>query len=113
MGPLKNRSVAIKVFVLFAVGVCAFALINFSISTTAQSSQSKRQLDNRVPAHLPIKIKIKKEHEEAFQDLGNEHWPRDFQVEVTNTGNRPIYALSLLWMLSDAKAPMAILTGAP
>lgn len=93
-----------KLFLLFAVGAFAFALINVTISTTALS-QSKRQLDDHVPAHLPIKIKIKKEKEEGFQDLKNEHWPWDFQVEVKNIGERPIYALGLVWELSDVKAP--------
>lgn len=83
----------------------AFTIVKITISTTAQSAQSKRQLDDRVPAHLPIKIKIKKDKEEGFQDLNNEHWPRDFQVEVKNTGDRPIYALSLVWELADVNAP--------
>ena len=105
MNPLKSLSTSLKIFFILIGGVCAVALVNFTISTTAQSSQAKRQLDDRVPAHLPIKIKIKKEKEEGFQDLNNEHWPRDFQVEVKNTGDRPIYALSLVWMLADVKAP--------
>jgi hypothetical protein len=90
--------------VLFAVGVFAFAL-NITSSTNAQSSQAKRQLDNRVPDHLPIKIKIKRENEEGFQDLNNEHWPWDFVLEVKNTGDRPIYALGLVWELTDVRAP--------
>lgn len=98
-------SLSMRFFVLFAVVVLAFAVIGFTISGTAHSSQSKRELDDRVPAHLPIKIKIKKEKEEGFQDLNNEHWPRDFQVEVKNTGDRPIYGLSLIWMLKNVTAP--------
>lgn len=90
---------------MFAVGLITFAIIKVTISTTAQSSQSKRQLDDRVPGHLPIKVKIKKEKQEGFQDLKNERWARDFELEVTNTGNRPIYALSLLWMLEEVKMP--------
>jgi hypothetical protein len=94
-----------KILVLFAVGVIAFALTDISVPTTAHSLQAKRQLDDRVPAHLPIKVKIKKENEECFQDLNNEHWPWDFVLEVKNTGDRPIYGLSLLWMLRDVRAP--------
>lgn len=93
-----------KNFFLFAVGV-AFALLSATIPTTVQSAQTKRRLEDLVPAHVPIKIKIKKEHEECFEDLNNEHWAADFVLEVKNTGDRPIYALSLLWMLRDAKAP--------
>ena len=103
--PQKNLGISMKIFVLFAIGLFTFAIIKVTISTTAQSSQSKRQLDDRVPGHLPIKVKIKKEKQEAFQDLKNERWARDFELEVTNTGNRPIYALSLLWMLEEVKMP--------
>lgn len=112
MNPLKSLSTSLKIFFILIGGVCAVALVNFTISTTAQSSQAKRQLDDRVPAHLPIKIKIKKEKEEGFQDLNNEHWPRDFQVEVKNTGDRPIYALGLVWELTDVRAPDGNIYGA-
>jgi hypothetical protein len=108
----QNLSRSIKVFFLFVVGLVVFALIAANVSTTAQSSQSKRQLDNRVPDHLPIKIKIKKEKEEGFQNLNNEHWPRDFELEVKNTGDRPIYALSLVWELTDVRAPDGNIYGA-
>jgi hypothetical protein len=101
---LKNLNRSIKISLLIAVGVVAFALINVTTSTTALS-QSKRQLDDRVPGHLPIKIKIKKEKQERFQDLKNEHWARDFEVEVKNTGDRPIYALSLAWILEEVTMP--------
>ena len=112
MNPLKNLSTSMKIFVLFAVGVFGFGFLNVTISTTVQSSQSKRQLDDRVPGHLPIKIKIKKEKEEGFQDLKNEHWPRDFELEVKNTGDRPIYALGLVWELTDVRAPDGNIYGA-
>lgn len=105
MNPLKSLNLSIKFFVLLAVGAFAFTLINVTISTTAQSPQSKRMLDDRIPGHLPIKIKIKKEKEEGFQDLNNEHWARDFVLEVKNAGDRPIYALSLVWVITEVKMP--------
>jgi hypothetical protein len=105
MNRQKELSFSMKVFVLFVVSLFTFALIKTTISTTAQSSQAKRQLDNRVPGHLPIKVKIKKEKEENFQDLKNERWIRDFELEVRNTGERPIYALSVAWMLEEVKMP--------
>lgn len=83
-GSLKSLSLLTKIFLLLAVGLFAFTLVKVNISTTAYSAQSKRQLDDRVPEHLPIKIEIKKENEEGFQDLNNEHWPSDFQVEVNH-----------------------------
>ena len=111
MTPLKNLSRSTKLLLSFAVGVFAFILINVTVSTTALS-QSKRELDARIPSHLPIKIKIKKEKEEKFQDLKNEQWPWDFELEVTNTGDRPIYALGLVWELTDVRAPDGNIYGA-
>ena len=94
-----------KIFVLFVVGLFTFAAMKTTISPAAPSSQSKREVDDRVPAHLPIKIKIKKEKEEGFHDLKNEHWASAFELEVKNTGGRPIYALSLVWVLPEVKMP--------
>ena len=104
MKPRKTLSTLMKVL-LIVVGLFAFAFIKNTDLTTAQSGPSKRQLDDRVPAHLPIKIKIKKDKEEKFQDLTNKHWARDFELEVKNTGNRPIYALSLVWIIPEVKMP--------
>jgi hypothetical protein len=42
---------------------------------------------------VPIKIKIKKEKAESFKDLKNEKWLREFELELTNTGDKPIYFL--------------------
>jgi len=50
---------------------------------------------NKISPHIPISIKIKKEKEEAFKDLDNKDWAHDFELEVTNTGTKPIYALDL------------------
>src|ERR1043165_508315 len=59
-------------------------------------SQQERQLENTIPKHVPISVKITKEKEKAWKDLKNENWARDFELEITNTGNKPIYALELL-----------------
>lgn len=46
-----------------------------------------REMIDRVPKHLPIKIKIK--------NLQNEHWLRDLEIEVTNKATKPIYYLKI------------------
>ncbi len=48
-----------------------------------------------IPKHVPIKIKLKTEKEKAFKDLKNANWQRDFELEVTNTSDKPIYFLEL------------------
>jgi hypothetical protein len=67
--------------VLSIVGVLVLA---------SSSAAQERIFENKVPAHIPIKIKIRKEKEESFKDLKNEKWLGEFELEVTNTGDRPI-----------------------
>lgn len=62
----------------------------------------ERIFENKIPAHIPIKIKIKKEKEESFKDLKNEKWLREFELAVTNNGDRPIYYLEIA-MDTDVK----------
>jgi hypothetical protein len=52
---------------------------------------------------LPIKVKIKREKEKLFRDLNNENWARDFELEVKNIGDKPIYFLWLDLHVPDAK----------
>ena len=59
------------------------------------SAAQERIFENKIPAHIPIKIKIRKEKEESFKNLKNEKWLREFELEVRNTGDKPIYFLSI------------------
>ena len=59
----------------------------------AAGQEEERQLEDLIPKHVPIKIKIKKEKEAGFKDLKNEKWAREFELEVTNTGTKPIYVV--------------------
>jgi len=77
--------------------------------TMPQEQENERQLDDQIPKHVPIKIKIKKEKEAGFKDLNNERWAREFELEVTNTGTKPIYALDLsVWTDGRAAAGLRI-----
>ena len=55
----------------------------------------ERQLEDTTPKHLPIKVKIRKEKEAKFKDLKNDRWVRDLEIEVRNSGTKPIYFLHL------------------
>jgi hypothetical protein len=59
--------------------------------------------ENRVPEHLPIKVKIKREKEKKFRDLDNENWARDLELEVKNVGEKPIYELFFQLDVPEAK----------
>jgi hypothetical protein len=60
------------------------------------ASQQERQIENTLPKHVPLDIKIRKEKEQAWKDLKNEKWARDFELEIKNTGEKPIYTFYLL-----------------
>src|ERR1044071_9491726 len=79
------------VLVLSVAGVLIMALR----LTPSSAALQERIFENKIPAHIPIKIKIKKEKEKSFKDLKNEKWLREFELEVTNTGDRPIYYLEI------------------
>lgn len=52
---------------------------------------------DKIPKHLPIKVKIRKP--EKLKDAKNDGWVDDLEIEVTNTGAKPIYFLLIhLWM---------------
>ncbi len=78
-----------------------FVIRNIRSENIAQ----ERELEDQIPKHLPIKIKIKSEKEKAFKDLNNAHWLRDFELEVQNTGDKPIYYLALVLTITDIRAP--------
>jgi hypothetical protein len=64
--------------------------------SSSSAALQERIFENKIPAHIPIKIKIKKEKEQSFKDLKNEKWLREFELEVTNTGDKPIYYLEIV-----------------
>jgi hypothetical protein len=65
-------------------------------------SRNERVFENKIPKDVPIKIKIKQEKEASFKGLKNEKWLNEFELELTNTGNKPIYFLYIT-MVTDVK----------
>jgi hypothetical protein len=103
--PAKTSTVTAKVvFLLTLACLASIYLLNGTLSPSIAQS-TEREFENTVPKHLPIKVKIKKEKEKAVKDLNNEDWVRDFELEVTNTGDKPIYCLSLTIGLPGVTAP--------
>jgi hypothetical protein len=107
MNPLRKTSTIFARIVLLLSFTCLAAIffINGRLAPSIAQSNEERELKDTIPKHLPIKVKIKKEKEKAFKDLKNEKWLRDFELEVTNTGDKPIYFLSLNIILPEIKAP--------
>jgi hypothetical protein len=98
--PLKMKVLRDKAHVKNSPGPWEVAAFR---RTVPQEQENERKLEDQIPKHVPIKIKIKKEKEAGFKDLNNERWAREFELEVTNTGTKPIYSLYLsVW--TDVKA---------
>jgi hypothetical protein len=87
-------------------------LMNGALGTVAAQSE-ERVLVNAVPKQLPIKVEIKKGKEKAFKDLKNEKWVRELELEVTNTGDKPIYYLDLELIPEGVKSDSGYPIGFP
>jgi hypothetical protein len=102
---LRNRGLsAFQIALLFLfLAVCMFGIVSSANQVpqgdTAVSAQEERELKNTVPDHVPIKIKIK--NEKSFKDKKNKGWAREFELEVKNTGDKPIYFLLINIDLPD------------
>lgn len=86
--PSASAKILAAALALSVVGILMTASLRPSSSAAAFQ---ERIFDNKIPSHIPLKIKIKKEKEESFKDLKNEKWLRGFELELTNTGGKPIY----------------------
>jgi hypothetical protein len=95
---LLKRSIVLST--LAAIG-CIVLFVNLGLVQSASTQVTKRSFENKIPPHVPIKIKIKKEKEEKALDLNNKNWFRDIEIELTNTSDKPIYFLSLFVEMPD------------
>jgi hypothetical protein len=78
------------------VAVCGF------VASRAQSpAQDERVVVEKIPKHLPIKVRIKKP--EKLKDAKNENWLDDMEIEVTNTGSKPIYYFHVRLDMPDVR----------
>jgi hypothetical protein len=104
--PAKTSSKAARrLLLLFFLFVAAVFLIQGVLTSGVAQSPLEREIEDKIPKHLPIKVKVKKEKEKDFKDVNNDNWIRDVEFEVTNTGDKPIYYLRFEVVLSDVTAP--------
>lgn len=96
--------VAQRLLQLFLLSL-AVIFLSKAVLIRGIAQSNERELEDRIPKHLPIRVKIKKEKEKAFKDLQNEKWLRDFELEITNIGDKPIYFLSINLTLPEITAP--------
>jgi len=106
MHPQKTPAALRKrLLVFFVIFLACVLLMTGMFALSVAQSNEERELEDKIPKHLPIKVKIKKEKEKAVKDLQNDKWLRDFELEVTNIGDKPIYFLYFVVTLDDITAP--------
>ena len=84
----RNFAALTAVFFLSLVAVCGF-----SYSRAQSDEKEEREVVDKIPKHIPIKVKVKKP--EKLKDAENEDWLGELELEVTNTGTKPIYHLHI------------------
>jgi hypothetical protein len=102
-----------KKFILLVV--IGFAIM-FSIKVLGPGlakNNEEREIENKIPKHLPIKVKFKKEKEDKIKDVDNDQWVREFELEVTNTSEKPIYYLNMYLLLPEFIGPSGGVRGMP
>jgi len=77
--------------------------LDFLRKNSQEEKVEEREFKDEIPKHVPLRAKIRKEKEKEFKDLKNERWARDFELEVTNSGDRSVYEFYLL-VVTDVKS---------
>jgi hypothetical protein len=103
--PHTSTMIIKLVLLLLLASLASLYLINGSFPQSLAQSTEEREFEDTVPKNLPIKVKIKKEKEKSFKDLENDKWVRDLELEFTNTGDKPIYCVSMTLVLPEIIDP--------
>ena len=109
---METRSVASHMNFLWAIvatSIAIAALIPVVRSSGKEQSKSEREFEDKIPKHLPIKVRIHPDHEKAAKDLNNGRWQHDLAFEVKNTGDKPIYYVSFFMDMPEIKPDGSIL----
>lgn len=85
----RRHSVVMPLCLL--ASVLALSVVGVVSGTGQDDSKQEREIEDRIPAHLPVKFKVK--NPEKAKDLKNDDWLRDIEIEVKNTGTKPVYFL--------------------
>jgi len=101
LGSIFSRRNAAPLTILFLFSVVV--VCGFAASRAESPTEGGRELVYKIPKHLPIKVKVKKP--EKLKDEKNEGWLGELELEVTNTGTKPIYFLEVVLDMPDVFAP--------
>lgn len=113
MSASRTRSAKYYAIGLFLIGITLFFACPRLESVQSATQQGKRTFENKIPTHVPLKVKIKKEKEDKALDAGNKDWFRDIEIEVTNTSDKPIYFLALDVVMPDVLTDSGVMMTFP
>jgi hypothetical protein len=100
--PETSIVLAKTLLLFFGLILVAMFLMKPPTTSSIARAQAERVFENSIPENAPIRIKIKKEKEKSFKDVKDENWVREFELEVVNTGDKPIFFL-FLHLITDVK----------
>jgi hypothetical protein len=63
------------------------------------TSSGERKIENAVSERAPVKVKLK--NERPFKDASNKNWARELEIEVKNTGDKPIYFINVAVVMPE------------
>jgi hypothetical protein len=100
---IRPHNLTSLLIVPFALLVLAFGLgagaAQSRQDAVDDSDPDERKFINEVPAHVPVKVKLR--NEQTFKKKGNKNWARELEVEIKNTGTKPIYYIFMVFNLPD------------
>lgn len=99
---LKNFRSSMFVAALLAVSIvslCGVGVVSSRAQDTPDAQEEERKFENTIPQHVPIKVKLK--NEQSFKNVKNRKWARELEIEVKNTGSKPIYFMYLVIVMPD------------
>ncbi|HVF66163.1 MAG TPA: hypothetical protein VM914_00770 [Pyrinomonadaceae bacterium] len=98
-----NRRGLVALVALVSLLAAVFGIMSGAAqSQQADRADDGRKFENTIPEHVPIKVKLKSE--KSFKDLKNKNWARELEIEVKNTGDKPIYYLYVIIAMPDPRA---------
>ncbi|HLL72149.1 MAG TPA: hypothetical protein VK363_11980 [Pyrinomonadaceae bacterium] len=95
---LKLTFLAAALLVSFLT-LCVVGIVSSTAQSTQDDAEDERKFENTIPAHVPLKVKVK--NEQSFKNMKNKNWARELEIEVKNTGNKPIYFMYMVIYLPD------------
>src|SRR5215813_12744405 len=99
MNSISQRSALRLLAVLFFLVGLPLPM-NLTSPSCAQSGE--RVLESLIGKEVPMTVKVKHEKEDSFKDLKNKDWARELELELTNTGKKPIFFV-FMYLITDVK----------